>query len=218
MTHVLTHWLSPATGISLFLIGFLGFVTMTSATPLRTDVAWKKGVIIRNDQGVLNGEVYYDHRYDLVLLREEDGQSVRTFTARQVHSFRYYDSQDNIIHDFLVLAHHPVSPYSVPTFYEVVTAGKVLYLRRHNRCPTTPPPGVSPHTVAYDYFAYYHGQLVRSYRFEKELFSALTVESPALLTYSRKHRLRPYDIGDQILLVTYFNRHGTTPVAELPSF
>lgn len=218
MTHVSTHQQSPAAGIVLFLIGFFGFLTAIQAAPHRMPVDWKEGVIILNNEEVLNGEVYYDHWYDLVLLRDDPNQPVQTFTARQVQSFRYYDPQDNIIHDFLVLAHHPASSYPVPNFYEVVTTGTVLYLRQHNRCPLSPPRDVNPHKVAYHYFAYHHGQLVRAQRFTRDLLPTLVQEDPALADYAKVHHLRTYDVGDQILLVEHFNRRTATPLAELASF
>ena len=132
--------------------------------------------------------------------------------------FGYYDPHINIIHDFLVLAHHPASSYPVPTFYEVVTTGTVLYLRQQNRCPLSPPQHVSPHKVAYQYFAYHNGQLIRAHRFEKDLLATLVQEDPTLANYTKTHRLRAYDVGDQIELVKYFNRRTAIPVAELSSF
>ena len=216
MTHLSPQrWL--VAGIALFLIGFSGFLMSTHAASRLTSIDWREGVVILNSEEVLSGDVYYDHRYNLVLLRSDDDQPVKTYTAHQVQSFRYYDPQDNIIHDFLVLAYHPLSSYPIPSFYEVVTSGKVLYLRQHNRCPLSPPRHVSPHKVAYHYFAYYEGQLVRAQRFERDMLPALAQEDPTVGHYVKAHRLRPYDVGDQILLVEYFNRRATVPVAELSS-
>lgn len=218
MTHLSTHRRWLVAGIALSLIGFFGFLTATHAASRLTNIDWKEGVIILNNEEVLNGKVFYDHRYDLVLLRSDDDQPVKTYSAHQVQSFRYYDPQDNIIHDFITLAHHPRSSYPVPNFYEVVTSGKVLYLRQQNHCPLSPPRGVSPHKVAYHYFAYYEGQLVRAHRFEKDLLPTLAQEDATVGHYLKEHRLRPYEVGDQILLVKYFNQRTATPVAELASF
>ena len=182
-----------------------------------TEADWQEGVVVLNDNTVLNGEVHYDYRHDLVLLRPDVNQSVKVFTVHQIQSFRYYDLQDNIIHNFLVVDHSSRSSYSVRSIYEVVSEGEVLYLRRHNHCPLAPPQGTSVHTVAYDYFAYYQGVLVRSHQFEKSLLPALTEADPTLLHYIKEKHLKPYSVGGQVVLVEYFNRQLPTPVASLSS-
>ena len=214
MTHLLTLRLWLTGGLALILLSLPGFSMTAPTTPRLTNDDWKNGVVVLEDERVLNGKVYYDYLHDLVLLRPANKQSMMTFTARQVQSFRYYDPQENIIHDFLALDHHPRLPYPVRSFYEVVTTGEVLYLRRHNRCPVAPPRDVSPHKVAFTYFAYYQGQLVRARQFERNLLPMLLEKDPTLSRYAKEHRLRPYDVGDQILLVDYFNQPQPKPVAH----
>ena len=187
------------------------------ATSRLAHADWKEGVVILTNQEVLRGEVYYDYTHDLVLLRAGDRQPVTTLTARQVQSLRYYDPQDDIIHDFVVIDQHPRLPYSVRTFYEVVTTGEVLYLRKRNRCPLRPPAHENIHTVAYNYFAYHAGTLVRAHHFDKELLPRLTQDDPSLARYIDDNRLRAYDVGDQIRVIEYFNRPRSQPIAHLVS-
>lgn len=184
-----------------------------STDPMAT-ADWKQGIVVLDTKEVLSGEVHYDSRHDLVLLRSDTDRRVSVYTVHQVQSFRYYDPQENIIHRFLAVDDSRTS-YSVRNFYEVVSEGDVLYLRRRNRCALDPPPGSSVHTVAYNYFAYYRGLLVRSQQFERVLLPVLAEAHPSLLPHIKEHRLKPYQVGDQIVLINYFNSRSPVSVANV---
>ena len=210
MIHAFTLQIST---IACLMVGILS--TPVFATPHRIhETEWKPGVIILSSAEVLNGDVYYNHLHDLLLLRSGDHKYIKTFTVNQVRSFQYYDQQDNIIHHFLALSRRS-SSYMTQSFYEVVTEGEVLYLRQRNRCPLDPPPNVNSHAVAYHYFAYYRGRLVRAHRFKQELLPTLVAEDPTLSDYIKEHQLKPYHVGDQILLIDHFNHQSAPPIANL---
>ena len=194
--------------------GLLANPLLADAHRIR-ETDWKDGVIILSSQEVLSGQLFHDHIHSLVLLRSDSNDLVKTFTVHQVQSFRYYDPQDNIIHDFLSLAYQSPSSYPMRGFYEVVSEGDVLYVRQHNHCPLEPPREVNAHTIAYNYFAFYRGKLVRAHQFEKGLLPALIQEDPTLAGYMKEQHLKPYDVGDQILLINYFNHVPSVPLADL---
>ena len=187
-----------------------------AASPLPINQAdWNDGVVVLVDNKVLSGEIHYNASHQLVLLRSDDGQTITTLTSRQVQRFFYYNPQDNIIHRFLAIEQHPYPTYTVRSFYEVVTEGPVLYLRQPNQCSVHPPPSSSPHVVAFRYFAYYRGKMVRAHAFQKELLPALVRENPALVDYMKSQQLKPYHVGDQIVLINYFNQQVSEPLAAL---
>ena len=203
-----------ASGVITVLLLTLLFSTDTLASPRLSDAQWHEGVIILRNQKVYRGQLHYDRRHDLVLLREGEESSIATLAAQQVASFFYYDSQDNIIHRFRVINQRPYHSYPISTFYEIVADGALQYLRRPVRCPAQPPRSANEHTVAYAYFAYYRSTLVRSHHFERKLLPALVREHPTLADYVRSHKLRPYDVGDQVRLTTYFNQSLPSPLAQ----
>lgn len=197
---------------------FVGSITPSGAASFSLPISnaeWNEGVIILVGDEVLSGEVHYNSLHQLVLLRSAKGQPITTFTARQVRRFFYYNPQDNIIHRFLAIEQHPNPAYAAHHFYEVVAEGPALYLRQPNRCLARPPANSNSHTVAFHYFAYYQGKLVRAHAFEKELLPTLTQENAALVDYIKLQHLQPYHIGDQILLVNYFNRYRPEPLANI---
>ena len=192
------------------------FLSLSAEAGRIADADWNQGVVVLSNDEVLSGEVYHDHKNDLLLLRSGARQPIRTFTVHQLQSFRYYDPRDNLIRHFLTVALRGArTSYPVRRFYEVVSKGDVMYLRRHNGCALAPPSDLSHHTVAYDYFAYYQGQLIRSHRFEKDLLPVLANTDPTLLSYMKEKQLRPYEIADQIALITRFNRWRSGPVAKM---
>ncbi len=188
---------------------------MARPFPAESNADWREGVVILTNDEVLTGEVYYHALYQLVLLRAHEGQPVTTLTARQVQRFFYYDSRDNIIHRFVAIEQQPQRAYVVRSFYELVAEGPVSYLRQPNRCAARPPHGSSPHTVSFNYFAYYQGKVIRAHAFERELLPALAQQHPRLIDYLKAQQLKPYEVGDQILLVKYFNQQLTQPLANL---
>ncbi len=187
-----------------------------NASPLPVNGAdWNDGVVVLVGDEVLNGQIHYNALHQLVLLRSDDGQTITTLTARQVQRFFYYNPQDNIIHRFLAIEQRVRSTYAVRSFYEVVAEGLVLYLRQPNQCLARPPRGSSPHVVSFHYFAYYHGKVVRAHAFETELLPTLTQENPRLIDFMKSQQLKPYHVGDQILLINYFNQQAPRPLAVL---
>ena len=202
----------------LALAGVLSFAVPSATQANRiAEADWNEGMVILSNDEVQKGELYYDHANGVVLLRSGAHQRVKTLTVRQVRSFRYYNAQDNLVHHFLAIDHRTRSSYPIRGFYEIVSKGDVLYLRQRNGCRWAPPHHVSPHVVAYDYFAYYQGQLVRSHRFEQELLPVLAEADPTLLRYMKESRLRPYEVEDQILLVAHVNRGLPSPLADVSS-
>ncbi len=194
-------------------------VLNAKASPLPTNEGgWNDGVVVLVGDSVLSGEIHYNSLHQLVLLRSADGQKITTLTTRQVQRFFYYNPQDNIIHCFLAIEQHPHHAYVVRSFYEVVAEGPVLYLRQPNQCSAHPPQGSNPHVVAFRYFAYYRGKIVRAHAFRKELLPILVQENPELTDYMKSQQLKPYHVGDQIMLVNHFNQQFSEPLAELLPF
>lgn len=202
------------TVIATFTGGLAIHNAMARPFPAESNADWQEGVVILVNDGVLTGEVYYNAFYQLVLLRAHEGQPVTTLTARQVQRFFYYDSRDSIVHRFVAIE-QPQHTYVVRSFYELVAEGPVSYLRQPNRCAARPPQGSSPHTVSFNYFAYYQGKVIRAHAFERELLPALAQQHPRLIDYLKAQQLKPYEVGDQILLVKYFNQQLTQPLANL---
>lgn len=217
MGNILLRQLFVLATVSALSIGLAMPSVASPFSSLISKAEWNNGVVVLVGDEVLNGEVYYNALHQLLLLRSGEGQPITTLTARQVQRFFYYNPQDNIIHRFLALERHPRPTYAVHSFYEVVAEGPVLYLRQPNQCSARPPQGSNLHKVAFHYFAYYQGKLVRAHAFERDLLPALLQEKPALVAYLKAQRLQPYHIGDQILLVNYFNRYLSEPLAGLTS-
>ncbi len=203
--------------VGAFLIAFVAPNAVASPLPI-SEAGWNDGVVVLVGDKVLSGELHYNAVHQLVLLRSDDGKTITTLTTRQVQRFFYYNPQDNIIHRFLAIEQHPRHAYAVRSFYEVVAEGPVLYLRQPNQCSAQPPPGSNPHVVAFRYFAYYRGKMVRAHAFRKELLPTLVQENPGLIDYMKSQQLKPYHVGDQIMLVNRFNRQFSEPLAELRTF
>jgi hypothetical protein len=179
-------------------------------------LGWFPGIVILNNDEILNGDINYDYANDLVMCRQND--KIRTFGPQQASSFRYYNEETNILHDYEVYAFQKNDYYEQRGFFEIVLEGKVNYIRKRNRYPIyhTSEGYLSgrsfrtdPQVVAYDYFVEMNGKLVKARHFKKEVLPILIANDQRILEFIKERRLRTYDIGDQIVLLNYHNSGGT---------
>lgn len=197
--------------ISLFLLTTFSAEAQLSkkATP------WQEGIIILNNEQVINGEISYDYFYDVVLHRA-DGL-ISTYTPQQFISFMYYDEKEDLYHNFVSLDNELNPKYQQKAIYEVVLEGKVNYVRKRNKYPTYEPKKgylanknrrLNQHKVAYEYFVQYGDRLIKSRRFKQEVLPLMLDQEQSLAFYMKENNLKSYQVGDQIELVRYFNNNA----------
>jgi hypothetical protein len=192
---------------------FLGFLLLNSSSFAQFSARstdWYPGIIILENEEIVKGEISYDFANDLVMCKSEE--KISTFGPHQTRSFRYYEKENNVFHNYEVLQIQQNSFYTRKAFFEIVLEGNVKYVRKHNRYPVTQPQEghlayrrSNPHLVAYDYYTQLEGELIKSRHFKKEVLPALLNKDQRVAAFIKENKLRTYDIGDQIVLLDYFN-------------
>lgn len=196
----------------LFLPALLTVSSSVFAQLSNRTTDWYPGIVILNDKEIVKGEISYDYSHDIVMCKE--GEVIQTFTPHQVHSFKYFDEEHNIFHEYLTLSNEINPKYQQKAFYEVVLEGDVNFVRKRNRYPaynakegylSTRNARLNEHKVCYEYFIEYNDELIKSRRFKQEVLPLLKRNDQSLRVYMKENHLKPHNIGDQIELVEYYN-------------
>ncbi|WPP49500.1 hypothetical protein [Catalinimonas niigatensis] len=196
----------------LFFIAFLTFSSSLQAQLSNRSTIWYPGIIILNNNEIIKGDISYNYAYDIVMCKE--GELTKTFTTHQVSSFKYFDEEDNLFHEYITLSNEVTSEYQKKAFYEVVLEGDINYVRKRNRFPAyhakegylaTRNAHMNKHKVCYEYFVHYDNDLIKSRRFKQEVLPIMESKEYSISAYMREKQLKTYNIGDQIELVEYYN-------------
>ena len=181
---------------------------------------WHPGIVILNNDQIIKGDLSYDYANDLIMC-QQDGK-IKTFGPHQAASFRYYEEEKNLFHRFKVYKLAQNSFYSQKAFFEIVLDGKVDFIRKRNRYDVQQSRegylahrSTNVHEVAYQYYVLVNDRLVKARKFKKEVLPQLLLNEQSLESYMKEQKLRSYDIGDQIVLLNYYNERSerTKPTA-----
>ncbi len=173
---------------------------------------WNSGIVILNNKEIVKGAISYDYARDIVMCKENE--TIRTFSPHQVSSFKYFDEAESLFHDFVTLGVEVHPSYQHIAFYELVLEGDINYVRKRNRFPAIQAKEgylalqnsqLNEHKVCYEYFVHYNDQLIKARRFKKEVLPLMKSKEKSIQAFMKANHLRPYDIGDQIELVEYYN-------------
>ena len=193
-----------------FSILFTLIVTISLAQINDKRIEWNPGIIILENDQIVKGDLAYDYSSDLIMCRNDD--KIQTFGPHQAVSFRFYEEDKNLIRKFKVYEMPQNSFYTQEAFFEIVVDGEVDYIRKRNRYALYQPRDgylahrkPNMHEVAYDYFVQVNGKLIKARRFKKEVLPQLILTDQSVEHYMREQQLTTYDIGDQIVLLNYYN-------------
>lgn len=196
------------------------FLTTVCLAQFNHQQEWHPGIVILNDNKILKGDLSYDYANDLIMCRQEG--MIKTYGPHKAVSFRYYEEEKNLFHRFKVYELAQNSFYSQKAFFEIVLDGDVDFIRKRNRYDVHQPQEgylahrrTNVHEVAYQYYVLVDDRLVKARKFKKEVLPQLLLNEQSLESYLKDQKLNTYDIGDQIVLLNYYNKRleRTRPTA-----
>lgn len=109
------------------------FFLSISATALSQDFSfeyWHSGYLIVEGGDTLKGQIKYNLQTDLI--QYQNASRVETFTARKVVFFEIFDALSKDYRRFYSLPYASSGGYRAPTFFELLTEGKMTLLAREN--------------------------------------------------------------------------------------
>lgn len=205
-----------ATTLCLIFLSLISVFAQNSQFPSQV---WHKGNIFLNDGTSLSGLVKYDLDNNLVQLQTE---TVDTFTASNVSNFEIFDEVFGGIRRFYSLPYAINGEYETPTFFEILTEGNDLALLCREYIATDTrgmnnnwgPMGMNPlwgpqnsfgYRLAFNYYFFKNGRLVRYSLKKKDLFAMLPGYDDEIDLFMRKNRLEHDKRGDLLRITAYYN-------------
>lgn len=182
------------------------FLALLSVEATAKALSWTRGVVILRDETVRVGELS-PQGTEVVLFRDQQG-TVSVYAAHRVHSFRYYDAQENINRVFV--SRTPTGSHTgTCQFYESVITGFVSVFRK-----------ARPNAAKPDDFVYYiawNDRWLTLTRFRQEVFPFFRQQSRALPGLkSGLAALNPNEKDEALKMIILFNRtYASTSLAGI---
>ncbi|MEM9832361.1 MAG: hypothetical protein AAF944_17145 [Bacteroidota bacterium] len=195
-------------------IATVGAISFAFSAP---QTAWSFGVIVIDDDQILQGEIRYNYAHDLVMYRKNADATLQIFSTNRIHSFRYYDDEQDRVRYFRKYTFRENEYITRPGFFEVVLSGNVSYLRKHNgtayfdatdsrRFAVKRSGRVSPEVICYNYYVQLNGEIIQAKLFKRKVLPWLLKQNIAVKDHMKKHGLRSSYVDDQIRLLRYANQ------------
>ena len=177
-----------------------------------SSLEWYEGAIVLEGKQVRVGQIAFQPRYDVVLLKTTDGP-VQVYPAHRIVSFNFYDAIENINRKFISLADSRVG-FEAYSFYEVVLHGDVTILRQARGYINS---GISEEDE-FDFFTWHELKLTPLKQFRDKIYPMIMDYNYAMMhSYKKQEQLNPNRPADAIRLVRYYNKLVTleaTPIAS----
>lgn len=175
---------------------------------------WHAGNVTLRTGQALSGEVRYDQLTELVQLRTKT--LMKTFSARQVQSFRFAEQAYGMLREFISVDFHPSAHYARKTFLEVVLKGPLMVLRQpphlNNRVnfpqnqPSDGSVGFFDYITGFSYYVYTQNQFLDIRKFKKTILPLMAKDFGRELNQLVKDKkLRIFRLDSQIRLINYYN-------------
>ena len=159
---------------------------------------WHHGVVVTSEDSVIVGEVLYESRFELVMIRHDSRP--RVILAKHLKSFRYFDESQNVNRKFVRLSQDVNANKS--RIYEVVLTGKILVVR----LPKLSSFRFSAEDTQHVYYFVRDGKIEKLAKFRNRLYP----EIRPLLELSEKEKgLDPNNLASAIRYIELFNRSAS---------
>lgn len=182
------------------------FCVLTSRAD-RLDNGWRAGQLTLQNDSIMTGELAYNWSAEIVMLRQASG-CIRTFSARQVREFGWFDADLSKKRYFVSLTRPVTADKSEQGFYEVWLDGSLPVVRQLRRSRSmfrrsferpvfyTDTRQLTQNPDQFDYFVYDDGQFWALDRFYTDIYA------PLLARYDRelKQYVHIHNINDRSLL------------------
>ncbi len=179
----------------LLLLAAIGYFFTVDASE---SLEWNAGVLVTVDGEVEQGELAFQVS-EIVLFRAAG--EVTVYPANKVHSFRYYDRNENINRKFVA---RPANYTRIASFYEVIVVGEVSVMRllKSQRITNRK----KSDRDDYDYFVLFGDNLINLNQFRNKVYPDLVSSSERIVSLIKEQHLNPHQKADAIRIVQLYNK------------
>lgn len=183
---------------------------MFSSFCFSDDPDWNPGVVVLENNNMLEGDIKFDHKNGVIQCR--DNGKIKAFSSHGVVYFYFINKVTNILHRFISVEQSTKDNYHRKDFYEIVLEGELTLLRKRNKAidpvrrgQTSSTDNMMHHILCYDYYVYYEGEMLEIDKFKKDIVPLMEDKDQEIQKYADRKNLRLYYLMDQISLISYYN-------------
>lgn len=198
--------------VKLIIVGlFVGWQHCATAQKVNIDdYDWHKGLVITAEHRI-SGNVAYDDRYEVVYLRPDDSEEIKTIPTHQLDTVKMFNSSTKVTH---VYANYPMVNrygYEVKVMYEEIVTGPVSYLKKgtfESIEQYNGNIGITGNPYAIDlvrYYLYYEGQIDEVRKFEKQVTGIYDLTRKELKKVLNRYRLEVKSPRGQARCIYHLN-------------
>ena len=93
---------------------------------------WHNGKIIFEDNSEINGEISYNYRHGVIMLRDETGIT-KAYSAAQASYFEFFDDLMQVPRRYIALPFYSDANYASQMFFELIMEGEVAVFRKEKK-------------------------------------------------------------------------------------
>lgn len=188
---------------------FLFLLPLVAEARKPGETRWYTGQMVLMNNQMIDCELSYDAYTDLIQVQENN--RVKVYSARQVKSFVYYDSENNAHRHFVSLLYG--SRFRVSwLFFERVLGGEMNLLRRYRSVKLAQQSKTAKEELwydsrkVYDYFIYNDKGFIPFYRFRKAVLGQMMAEyKEPLQDFIRSRNLDMSTQRGQFMVISQYN-------------
>ncbi len=194
-----------------YLYVFILLLSSFAAKAANDDGLWCNGRIELDNGELLEGEINYDLKFEVIQIRTNG--MLRAFTAENVVHFSLFDPVKYRQRDYVSLEYEVSEAYKRKTFFEVVADGNLTVLRksRYVRRPRITEDNRAPHiylnnVCRHSYFVVKDQKWTEIDNFKTTVLSWMDDFEQEIDQYISQHRLKLKNLTDRMRVVSVYNQ------------
>ncbi|WP_020531687.1 hypothetical protein [Flexithrix dorotheae] len=184
----------------------LFFITISMA---KDKLRWNKGVVVLNNNEMIEGNLSYDHERELIMVKLEG--TTRAYSSHVVTYFQFFDEILRVSRTYLSISGNQQNKRKSNQFFELVLDGSLPIFRKEKKhinfklVLNHDNPYFSKYNACFDYFTYYNGEYIELSEFKDYLYPKLNKQNKELISFVDQHNLNLKLTGHLVLLIDYYN-------------
>jgi|GEM_PF-3862101 len=172
---------------------------------------WYSGKILLENESEVAGEVSYNYKHGVIMLKDEDG-TTKAFSAKQTQYFEYFDEVMQVPRRYISLPFFTGKNYSNKMFFELIMDGEISVFRKEKKninlefIQQHDNDNFTRYHASFDYYFFNDGSFVPLKDFTKKLYPKLSAGFPNKIEeFISDNSLNVASGIHAILVIDYYN-------------
>jgi hypothetical protein len=183
---------------------FLVLTTFSVNVSWGETILWHEGSIVLKSKQVLQGKLFVEQAYDVVLFKGDS--QIMVYPSHKISALFYHDATNNINRKFICIQQKNGIVMGDHLF-EIVLPGEIGVIRRIKSTLVDQRDDAN----AFNYFLKFGEELTEMHKFRNKIYPTITRITPTLPEFILQNKLNPNIPADIIQIIRYYNRERSKP-------